>query len=176
MIKNKNYNKSDRMKELLKSFEEKNEVIKESKVSKISKETLKKESDRLKTIARIEDISEKKEELNEWTSNSQQFASKMPYVAGQGQTVNTFMGNPEAQPQGTQNVVSPDGTKYYNPNYTYLQPAEALRLSIKRTIESGAPVSNLGFYEEVNWTLNNMGFPAKSALDIKNAIAKMIRD
>jgi len=30
------------------------------------------------------------------------------------------------------------------------------------------------FYEEVNWNLAQLGFPAKSPLDIKNKIVSMI--
>src|ERR1035437_4329556 len=124
---NRPYNKSDRMKELVKSFEEKNEVIKDAEFTKINEDILKEESDRLKVIARIDEAA-----FN--AQNTGQFASKMPYVAGAGQTVNTFL----PQPAADSNPKSPDGKKFYNPNYTYLQPSEALRLCIKRAIESGA--------------------------------------
>lgn len=156
----------DRIKQLVSSFEQKNEVIKEDIKKEADETVIKEEAERLKEIARID----------EWTSNSQStgyFAAKSPYLAGNGQTVNTFL--PQGSENNSNNVV-PDGNKLYNPNYTYLQPSEALKVAIKRGIQSGAPVNDMGFYEEVNWNLNNMGFPAKSALDIKNAISKMIVD
>lgn len=142
------------MKRLSKSFDEKNEVIKESTEVIPDETVLKAEADRLKEIAR----------LNEWgmagLSSASQYSANVPTVQGFGQTVNTFNGNNE---------------KKYNPNYTFLQPAEALNLALTRTLESGAPVNNLGFYDEVNWNLNNMGFLSKQPLDIKNAILKMIK-
>ena len=157
---------TNRMRLLVKSFEQKNEVIKESVKKETNETLLKEEAERLKTIARVD----------EWTSNSQStgyFATKSPNLAGNGMTVNTFL--PQDQQNNTSASVM-DGNKLYNPNYTYLQPAEALKVAIKRGIQSGAPVNDMGFYEEINWNLNNMGFPAKSALDIKNAISKMIVD
>ncbi len=145
---NKNISEKDRMQKLVKSFEEKNEIIKESIKPHIDEESMLKESGRFKEIARID----------EWISNPSKNSAH-------GATVNTFM------PSTTdQNV------KMYNPNYTYLQSNEALVLGIKRAIESGAPINNLGFYEEVNWHLNNMGFNARQPLDIKTALKKMVND
>ena len=144
-----NINEKDRMKKLVKSFEEKNEIIKESTQKKVDESAIQKEAERLKEIAR----------LDEWVSNPN------INVAGQGVTVNSFMPKTEDS-----------NVKMYNPNYTYLQSNEALSLAIKRAVESGAPVNNLGFYEEVNWHLNNMGFNARQPLDIKTALKKMIND
>ena len=45
-----------------------------------------------------------------------------------------------------------------------LDDSEALYLCIKRTLVSGAPVNNISFYDEVNWNLNQLGFPAKQPL------------
>lgn len=144
-----NINEKDRMKKLVKSFEEKNEIIKESTQKKVDESAIQKEAERLKEIAR----------LDEWVSNPN------INVAGQGVTVNSFMPKTEDS-----------NVKMYNPNYTYLQSNEALSLAIKRAVESGAPINNLGFYEEVNWHLNNMGFNARQPLDIKTALKKMIND
>ncbi len=146
---NKNINEKDRMKRLVKSFEEKNEILKESTDKKVDENAILKEAERLKEIAR----------LDEWVSNSN------INVAGQGVTVNSFMPKTEDS-----------NVKMYNPNYTYLQSNEALSLAIKRAVESGAPINNLGFYEEINWHLNNMGFNARQPLDIKAALKKMIND
>jgi hypothetical protein len=145
-----NTNEKDRMKKLVKSFEEKNEIIKESTDNKVDEGAILKEAGRLKEIARID----------EWISSP-----KMNNVAGQGVTVNSFMPKTEES-----------NVKMYNPNYTYLQSSEALQLAIKRAIESGAPINNLGFYEEINWHLNNMGFNARQPLDIKATLKKMVND
>lgn len=152
------------MKRLSKSFDEKNEVIKESTEVIPDETVLKAEADRLKEIAR----------LNEWgmagLSSASQYSANVPTVQGFGQTVNTFL-----DPQQNLGARNGNNEKKYNPNYTFLQPAEALNLALTRTLESGAPVNNLGFYDEVNWNLNNMGFLSKQPLDIKNAILKMIK-
>ena len=69
---------------------------------------------------------------------------------------------------------------YNNPAVSFksikqpLRSDEAFELAIKRALESGAPVNNMEFYEEVNWSLAQLGFPAKSPLDIKNKIVSMI--
>lgn len=149
-----NNKEKNRMKELVKSFSEKHEIIKESSDNKVNTDAILKESSRLKEIARID----------EWIANPT-VNQTTSYPAGHGVTVNTFIPN-----TAEQNV------KMYNPNFTYLQTGEALNLCIKRAIESGAPINNLGFYEEVNWNLNNMGFNSRLPIDIKNAIKKMIND
>ncbi len=148
---NRNINQKDRMQRLVKSFEEKNEILKESKEVTFDENAILKESGRLKEIARID----------EWIANPKINQN----VTGQDVTVNTFMPSSEDA-----------NVKMYNPNYTYLQSNEALSLAVKRAIESGAPINNLGFYEEVNWHLNNMGFNARQPLDIKTALKKIIND
>jgi len=147
---------AERMKQLVKSFDEKAEVIRESEDKKVDETKVLAEAGRLKTIARIDEY-----------LNNQQFVGTVNFNPGYGQTVNTFL--PSSSNSTTTN-------QKYNPNYTYLQPAEALGLSIKRALESGAPVKDMGFYEEVNWNLNNMGFESKLPLDIKNALVKMLKD
>jgi len=84
------------------------------------------------------------------------------HYMGYGKTVNTFI------PQ-----ISQDGMMK---SAAYLQPKEALNLAIRRTLDSGAPVNNLDFYGEVNWNLNNMGFDVKQAIDIKEALKKMLKE
>lgn len=160
-----------RMMELVKSFEEKKEIIKEKKKSP-DQEKIKEEKKRLQEIAKLDEANQ----FNYFTGN-------VPQVMGNGQTVNTIFDSknlPAGQTVNTafQNNASfnPNSNKPYNPNYTYLQPAEALRLAISRVLNSGAAVNNLGFYEEVNRELNILGFDAKSPLDIKQAILKMIKD
>jgi len=148
----------NRMRQLIKSFELKNEIIRESKGKVIDENAMKTESDRLKTIARVNES---------FAVDSPSFAKPKKYIAGE--TVNTFMSKDDVNQ-------NPNSNKLYNPNYTYLLPSEALELCIKRTLESGAPVNNIGFYEEINWNLNNLGFPSKAPLDIKTAISKFMKD
>jgi hypothetical protein len=148
---NKNISEKDRMRNLVKSFEEKNEIIKESIEKNIDESAILKEGARFKEVARID----------EWIA-----PQKMNNNANaHGATVNSFLPTTEDS-----------NVKMYNPNYTYLQSTEALYLAIKRAIESGAPINNLGFYEEVNWHLSNMGFNARQPLDIKTSLKKMVND
>jgi hypothetical protein len=149
---NSNIGQAERMKQLVKSFDEKSVVIRESETVKTDDAKVLEEANRFKTIARID----------EFTSNTQ-FAGTANFNPGYGQTVNTFM------PTAVSN-------QKYNPNYTYLQPAEALGVAVKRAMESGAPVKDMGFYEEVNWNLNNMGFDSKNPIDIKGALMKLLKD
>lgn len=166
----------NRMVELVESFENPNEILKKNNEKEVDKEKLAEEAKRLKEIALNE-----ANQLNYWTGN-------IPTVLGKGQTVNTAF-DPKYNSLGntfntsafnnptTSNVsYNPNSNKPHNPNYTYLQPAEAVRLSISRALNSGAPVNNLGFYEEVNRELNTLGFNSKSPLDIKQALLKMIQD
>ena len=81
---------------------------------------------------------------------------------GYGKTVNTFI--PQIDNSGNMK------------NAAFLQPKEALNLSIRRTIESGAPVKDMDFYAEVNWNLNNMGFDSKQPIDIKEMLKNMLKE
>lgn len=170
--------KDNRMARLAKSLEQKNEIYKNPKDAEknINEESVKKEFERFRKIAKIDEntgygmnthpqggLSNLNAQMNNSTINTSvnSFFEPIP-----GKTVNTFLDNP--------NMFIAD--KNHNPNYTYLQPAEALRLSISRVLTSGAPVGDMGFYDEVNWNLNRLGFFSKSPLDIKQAILKMIKD
>ncbi len=161
----------NRMVELVESFENPNEIIKKNSEKEIDIEKLAEEAKRLKEIALNE-----ANQLNCWTGN-------VPTVLGKGQTVNTAFDSKYKNPGNTFNnpttssvSYNPNSNQPHNPNYTYLQPAEAVRLAISRTLNSGAPINNLGFYEEVNRELNTLGFNSKSPLDIKQALLKMIQD
>lgn len=154
----KNKEEIARYKSLIKGYAQKDEVIKETKETVVDVKSLKEEVKRLKLLA-------EKSIVTEQSTINNQFSGNVPFVAGYGQTVNTFI------PANEKNI----SNKTHNPNYTYLQPAEALNLSITRSLESGAPVNDKGFYDEVNWNLNNLGFDSKLPLDIKNAINKMIK-
>lgn len=168
---NENNSQSNRMIELVKSFEQKGEIIKE-KVKNVDIKKLEEEKKRLKEVAKLDEANQ----LNYFTGNvpgnmgtntiNTAFNSKN---LTPGQTINTAFAN-------TNQSYNPNTNKPYNPNYSYLQPAEALRLAISRTLNSGAPVNDLGFYEEINRELNILGFNAKSPLDIKQTLLAMIKD
>lgn len=147
----KKITEKERMMKLVSSFEEKNEILKEGDGSNSENEIVK-ASSRLKEIARID----------EWIANPK-LNQSATYMGGHGVTVNSFIPNTEEQ-----------NVKMYNPNFTYLQAKEALEVSLKRAIESGSPVNNLGFYEEINWHLSNMGFNPRMPIDIKEALKKLM--
>jgi hypothetical protein len=169
--------KNSRMARLARALDEKSEVYKSADDSKKNSnpETVKKEYERFKKIAKLDEsmgnamnthpqggLSNLNAAQNSATLNTSvnNFMGDMP-----GKTVNTFLENPNLYL----------ASKNHNPNYTYLKPSEALRLSIIRTLNSGAPVGKMGFYEEVNWNLNNLGFDSKSALDIKQMLLKIVQ-
>lgn len=168
-------NSSDkRMIELNKALEEKGEIYLKEDKKPIDENALNEEINRLKKVAKLDEANVSQTHpqgglkrsgpgLNNPTIGTTvaTFMGDMP-----GKTVNTFLENPNLYL----------ANKNYNPNYTYLQPNEALRLSISRTLTSGAPVAEMSFYDEVNWNLNNLGFDSKSPLDIKQTILKMIKD
>ncbi len=166
----------DRMVELMESFEQKDEIIKE-KTKKVDSKKLDKELSRLKKISgRIDEANQ----LNYYTGNVPAVMNNNSINTAfnknnmtPGQTINTAFAN--NQPMAN-NSFNPNSIGPHNPNYSYLQPVEAVRLAISRTLNSGAPVNDLGFYEEVNRELNILGFNAKSPLDIKQTILKMIKD
>jgi hypothetical protein len=56
-----------------------------------------------------------------------------------------------------------------------VKPSEALVISIMRTIESGAPVNNMGFYDEINWHLARLGQPAVQPIAIKEELKKLLK-
>lgn len=145
----------DRMQELVKMFSKKDEVFISEDEKKVAKENLQKEYLRLQNLASGKANSTFKE--NYMSSNDWGLGGK------QGRTVNSIIDQMYDNPAIA-----------YNPIRQPLQADEALVLSIKRTLKSGTPVQDMGFYDEVNWQLMSLGFPAKNALDIKNAILKMI--
>jgi hypothetical protein len=160
--------------ELMKSFEQKNEIIKE-KSKKYDDAKLAEEKKRLKEVAKLDEANQ----MNYWVGNVPPNMGTNtintafdPKKLSPGQTINTIFSNNTPTSQS----FNPHSNKPYNPNYSYLQPKEGLRLAISRTLNSGAPVNDLGFYEEVNRELNILGFNAKSPLDIKQTLLSMIKD
>ncbi len=161
----------NRMSTLVKAFEEKGEIIKPESDKAVDENKLQQEATRLRQVAKLDEF-------------GSQFMGNVASIITGGQTVNTIADDMMANNQkgiATNNAINnilnnPNSNKLYNPNYTYLQDAEALRLAISRVLSSGSPINNLGFYEEVNQVLNQLGFGAKSALDIKQAVKQLIKD
>lgn len=166
--------KDQRMVDLNKALDEKKEIYLKENKKEINKKALNEEFDRLKQIAKLDEanvgLTHPQGGLNKMGPglNNPTIGTSVATFMGDmpGKTVNTFLENPNLYL----------ANKNYNPNYTYLQPNEALRLSISRALNSGAPVAEMSFYDEVNWNLNNLGFDSKSPLDIKQTILKMIKD
>jgi hypothetical protein len=138
---------SKRWTKLLIAFESKEEVIKEEKEININEDILKEEFSQFRKL-----------------SNQGQLYKGTQFSANPGQTVNSII------TQGN-NTDSPPPFKNISTN---LQPHEALKISVQRTIDSGAPINDIDFYDEVNWNLVNLGFTAQSAVMIKEAIAAML--
>jgi len=153
---NKKDKSISRMNELVKSFEEKNEVIKETTSKKLSEE------EENKTRARFAKLSHHRlVEYNE----SNLMNSPTPV----GQTVNSIDG---AQLGNGQVASSSD--MYKGASVYALTEEEALEVAVKRTLKAGTPVNNLSFYDEVNWNLGTLGFSPKLPIDIKDCIIKCI--
>ncbi|MFA5068143.1 MAG: hypothetical protein WC466_08970, partial [Candidatus Izemoplasmatales bacterium] len=85
-------------------------------------------------------------------------------TGGRGKTVNSILDN-------YQDLAQIKTPKVSSSN---LKPDEALEISIKRVLKSGMPINNITFYDEVNWNLMNLGFPAVNQVDIKNSILSMM--
>lgn len=143
-------NQTKRMKQLVESFSNKNEVIKEDSNKEINDETLNEEFSRLKKLS--------KHRIDEYGNDSLR-QSGMPY-AGYAETVNTFIPNTKA---------------YTMASYGELSSEEALEVAIKRVLSSGTPINNMSFYDEINWNLNKLGFETKMPVDIKNAMRKLVK-
>ena len=148
--------KTQRMNDLLQKMDQKNEIYKEQEDKEEGQEVIQERRERFKKLVFHENY------LN---------ATAHP-IGGMGETVNSIVDNS-------------DGTQYnkYGFERDITKPAvtagitskEALNISIERTIKSGAPINNIGFYDEVNWNLEKMGFMSKLPLDIKNAINDMLQ-
>jgi hypothetical protein len=149
------------------------ENLSESKI--VNKKNLSKEFERFSKITnRVEErLSEGMFDATSGTEMTRGGNAPQPYVSkynaqagmkhypGYGKTVNTF-------------IPSMD-TQYYGGSAN-LTLSEAMCLAIKRVINSGAPVNNMDFYQEVNWNLNNMGFNSAQPMDIKESLKKMLKD
>ena len=153
----------DRMKKLSQSFEKKGEIFKE-------------ESD----ATNAEKLEEDYKRLSELSSGEKNAGLRENQQGGfmggdgqkggyhgvnQGRSVNSIIDNLYSNPTQYQGAKG---------NSIALKDNEALTVCIKRTLESGAPVNNIAFYDEVNWNLAQLGFSSKLPQDIKNAILKLM--
>jgi len=145
-----------RMLEIMNSLEQSHEVhkdfLKESDSVKAEQEV-----DRLKKLISEETNADFKENINEGIAG-------VFGTGGRGKTVNSFVDDYRQMGAIKTPKVAPSN----------LKPDEALEICIKRVLKSGTPVNNVSFYDEVNWNLMNIGFPAVNEINIKNAILAMI--
>ena len=144
----------DRMVELLRSFSNTKENIKESNKI-VDQSKLTSESIRMKNLA-------------DGNVNENFYGAGSAYATrGYAQTVNTIVADTYNQKEAG-----------YAPNlkseFSKLTDSEALEIAFKRTLASGSPINNISFYDEINWNLQQLGYPTKNALDIKTAISKLI--
>lgn len=151
-------NKEQRMRDLVEFYKNKNEIFVPKKEDKenVNNEGLQKEYQRLKNLTSPDTNSTFKEN----------FVSAGDWNMGGGnrdRTVNSIV-----------DQMFDNSAVMYKPSRQPLNPEEAFNLAIKRTLKSGAPINDVGFYDEVNWQLMSLGFPAKLPLDIKNALLKLI--
>lgn len=143
------------MQELVEMFSKKDEIYISKEDKDLTNESLDKEYKVLQDLASDKTNADFKE--NYMASNDWGMGGK------QGRTVNSIVDQMYDNPATA-----------YKPIRQPLQPEEGFELAIKRALKSGAPVQDMGFYDEVNWNLQSLGFSAKNPLDIKNAILKMI--
>jgi hypothetical protein len=148
-------NEKDRMKELVEMFSKKDEIYVPKSEKSDTNEGLNKEYSVLKNLASGKANADFKE--NYMAANDFGMGGK------QGTTVSTIADQMYDNP-----------ATGYQPIRQPLIPEEGISLAIKRTLKSGAPVKDMGFYDEVNWHLMSLGFPAKNALDIKNVLLRLI--
>ena len=152
----------DRMRKLAQSFEQKGEIFKEER-EETNAEKLQEEFKRLSALASGEETASLKE-------------AQQGGVLGGDQTGGFHGTN---QPRSVTSIIDnlySNPTKYQGAqgNSTAIKDSEALELSVKRTLNSGAPINDIAFYDEVNWNLAQLGFPSKLPQDIKSAILKLI--
>lgn len=148
-------NDKDRMIEIMKSLEESHEIYKDN-TKEINKEKILEENNRLKSLV--------SEDTNSDFKNENYYIAGKFGTGGRGRTVNSILDDYKENTYTATPKVAPSN----------LKPNEALEVCIKRVLKSGTPVNNISFYDEINWNLMNLGFPAVNEIDIKNAVLGMI--
>lgn len=156
-------NEKDRMRKLTQAFEQKSEIFKEERDS-TNAEKIQEEFKRLSELASGKKTAALKEaEQGGFMGGTE--ASGGYHGVNQGRTVTSIIDNMYSNPTQYQGAQG---------NNIRIKDDEALEISIKRTLNSGAPVNNIAFYDEVNWNLAQLGFPSKLPQDIKTAILKLM--
>lgn len=150
-------NNDKRMLEIAKSLEESHEVYKDN-AKEVDKNKILQESERLKSLI-SKDTNADFKEVNENYYIAGKFGT-----GGRGRTVNSILDDYKDNPVVKTPKVAPSN----------LKPDEALEVCIKRVLKSGTPVNNISFYDEINWNMMNLGFPAVNEIDIKQAILSLI--
>jgi len=153
--------KKNRMLELTEAFENANEIYKNN-IKEPDQEKISEEYKRLQKLISKETNKDFKEKD---FKNENYYMAGSFNTGGRGQTVNSILD--DTMGMGTQ-------SKMPKPEKQSLQPQEALVVCVGRTLKSGAPVNNIDFYEEVNWNLANLGFPAKNPVDIKEIMLELL--
>jgi hypothetical protein len=157
MEKDKEKNVDKRMLDIVKTLEECHEVYKDN-TKIINEEEMSKENERLKSL------------ISENTNSDFKEIDENYYIAGKfgtggrGKTVGSIMDDYKDSVAVRTPKVAPSN----------LKPDEALEVCIKRVLKAGTPINNISFYDEINWNLMNLGFPAVNEVDIKNKILAMI--
>lgn len=149
--------KDKRMLDIMKSLEESHEVYKDNSKN-VDENKILAENERLKSLI-SENTNQDFKELNENYYIAGKFGT-----GGRGRTVNSILDDYKDNQAIKTPKVSPSN----------LKPDEALEVCIKRVLKSGMPINNISFYDEVNWNLMNLGFPAVNEVDIKTSILGMI--
>jgi len=149
--------KDKRMLDIMKSLEESHEVYKDNS-KEVDENKILAENKRLKNL-----ISEKTNQDFKNFNENYYIAGKFG-TGGRGRTVNSMVDDYKDNSAVKTPKVTPSN----------LKPNEALEVCIKRVLKSGTPINNISFYDEVNWNLMNLGFPAVNEVDIKDTILGMI--
>jgi len=157
-------NEKDRMRKLSQSFEKKGEIFKEER-DNTNAEKLDEEFKRLSELASGEKTGAKIQEAQQGGFMGGSESAGGYHGVNQGRTVTSIIDNMYSNPTQYQGAQG---------NNIALKEGEAISVCIKRTLESGAPVNDIAFYDEVNWNLAQLGFPSKLPQDIKSAIIKMM--
>jgi len=157
-------NEKDRMRRLTQSFREKGEIFKEER-DPTNSEKINEEFKRLAELASGEKTGAKIQEAQQGGFAGGTEQSGGVHGVNQGRSVTSIIDNMYSNPTQYQGAQG---------NNIALKDNEALDIAIKRTLNSGAPVNNIAFYDEVNWNLAQLGFPSKLPQDIKVAILKLM--
>ena len=151
------------MRKLTQAFKQKGEIFKEER-EETNAEKLSEEFKRLSELASgAKTASLREAEQGSFMGGTE--TSGGYHGVNQGRTVTSIIDNMYSNPTQYQGAQG---------NNIRIKDDEALEISIKRTLNSGAPVNNIAFYDEINWNLAQLGFPSKLPQDIKTAIIKLM--